>query len=269
MLKLNFVRLTIAFSVMFFSVNVYSLERGETRTVSGQNAAELLSAFDDTAWVPTGETAETHVYVLYSPACPISKRMREATRSLEDEVQFRWVPHKYGGAKAVASHRNENALDEAFNRNPPAVEDEAKASGRLNWNKAVASNNIDLIGTNGGRSFSWPTMIYPTEEGAAVTVGPGDYRKVAERVTARVEGVNHRAAALDVEAPMNLVRVSQDVVYSEDGNPLIFRAVPDEEAPVVTTLDPKYQLDVVGGNGDGWLAAEVLTDGTLGWVRQN
>lgn len=257
----------IAATLIAVSTTAKSVERGESAVYTGEYAHSALETLDDSIWASSGNTSDKHIYVIYGTQCGYSKQFYEKAKALSDDVEVRWIAHGGKGAAAVASDRSAKAVLAAFNGTlTPAIEESKLAA--YHYNFATVKSLGSKIMSNNGRTWSYPIIIYPTEDGTKVKVGSDiDVAALENELTSRPGKGEHTPAGIQIVDDSEIIGApSLEKYVNRSGKTKKVLAFANDESPVIYELENKTLLKAVGVTENGYVAVG-FSDGDIGFIH--
>ena len=174
------------------ALTAWSQIRGTEQLVTNPEQVErILSALDDGVWVADGSATDTHVYVIYSTACGLSKKLFADTRALPNRPQLRWLTFAAEGygAEMVVTKRTVESLRDAFAGKYGTPTDAATAR------QAMSINHLFSMVLPESAKFGYPTLIYKTTQGLRIAYGaPANLRTLTSAVLSRPDRAAYQPA---------------------------------------------------------------------------
>ena len=259
------------FIVVSLSVSTtsHALQRGDSVTYPQTQAEHLISTMDDTLWAADGAAGDKHVYVIYSPSCGWSKKLYHDARKASGDVQIRWIPRSGLGADWVATERTASAVQKAFAGNAERPSNPDKAAAALKYNRNAVRSVSEFVATNGGRSYTYPTLIYQSAKGVEVHVGtPENFTAIAANIVARPEKSSHKPAGEEIIATdVEVTKVSGLERYSNKSDTKAdVLSFPSRKGFILTDLSPGYGLTALGVTDNGYVVVKPYRDNTRGYI---
>lgn len=136
--------------------------RGLTLELKDKQAENVLRLVGNLPWLPDGKEGDKVLYVIYTPTCPISQRLYDATRKLTDKVQIRWIPvDPDGSLNSMYEQRNADMVRRAFKSSQvPPDTDTVKTANINTYSVAGISYMLvaQILSLDGNVYFSDPHL---------------------------------------------------------------------------------------------------------------
>lgn len=229
-----------------------------------KTGAELLTALDNSLWIPDGAPSDKQVYIIAGPCCGYSQALYRQTRNLQG-IQLRWVemaptPNCAGFLGGVALSKTSKALVDMYEtgrmeRSVPLPLTESAV--RLNSGvESAIYYLVAALDSTHGEHFDYPILVWLSKDGVRAQMRPDNVDAIFASIASRPEAVNTISIAptfLNMSFQEKLIPVKM-YRAKNDGVPLY--SFPDTKSQLVYTL-PKdggyFGGRSVKANGESWI----------------
>lgn len=246
--------------------------RGLTLELKGKQAENVLRLVGNLPWLPDGKEGDKVLYVIYTPTCPISQRLYDATRKLTDKVQIRWIPvDPDGSLNSMYEQRNADTVRRAFKSSQVPPDTDAVKTANINTYSVAGISYMlvaQILSPDGNVYF--PTLIYGTPEKTSISIGP------VKNIDKLVEGLPATQPVQQPEA-LGLGAIRTEIVptpaltqYVNKGKERVpLRLAADKNGIEVGGIPPgqSWPLPVKGVTGNGFVAFQISANGAPVFVE--
>lgn len=258
----------IVLSTTLISCQVFALDRGRQLLISDtEHAKSLLTVLENAVWAKDGQSSGKIAYVVYSTECGWSRKLYQDSRSLQSEVELRWIPVAAKGADYVAEQRNTDAVALTFQGQAGQLGSADSARRAVNYNYGVLqSANFHFKRYANDRTFAYPTIMYQTTGGLKVIAGnPADLKVMVAEIQSTPDKLQLQPAGVEI--------VKQDIKIEQrtglknyqnnKSSAIMVFGAPSTRAPIIDQLEPGYSIEATGlVAGTDWI--EMLPYGPSG-----
>lgn len=240
--------------------------RGLTRELKGGLADNAFRLIDNLPWLPDGKEGDKVLYVIYTPTCPFSQKLYDATRKLTDKVQIRWIPvDPDGSLNSMYVHRDPETVRRAFKSSQIPPDGDKTKTANINAYTAAGISYMLLariLSPDGNVYF--PTLIYGTPEKISLSIGP------VENISNIIEGLpstqptqQPEATTLGAIDPPVIIPTSETIYVNKSKARVALHLVADENSNEIGAILPgvRWPLPIQGITKDGFVVFQVSPKG--------
>jgi len=257
------------------AVALPSLWRG---AAAATGEAPLVDSLFNLAWIADGSPWQKHLYVLFAPWCPYCKALFHDSRGLVSGLQIRWIPAGSRDEKsrkynvALARSRDVKVLNELFTTG--AIADVTVPSfDSIDLNEGVIFSQSQELDRLIGRSYGFPTLVYPGKDGiVAMSGAPDDVGTLLKDVVGDGRYPPDKSTAPGLLArPLTETPIEESLRAFAKDKSVAMRALPFADAPQVDDLGGTSYRALARMQTDAgtWIAVSYLTNGIRAYVPED